>query len=112
MLHIHRAQRADGLVAGLAGVLSEPLADPLRAELVAVPTRGVERWVTQTLSARLGTSYGRTDGVCANVDFPFPSRLVGDVLARATGIDAERDPWRSERLVWTLLEVITDHLAE
>ena len=44
----------------------------MQAEVVAVPTRGVERWLTQRLSAVLGASPGRADGVCANVEFPFP----------------------------------------
>jgi hypothetical protein len=43
VLHIHRADRADHLAGALAGVLNEPLADPFAAEVVAVPTRGVER---------------------------------------------------------------------
>ena len=49
----------------------------MTSEVVSVPTRGVERWLAQQLSARLGLGPGRSDGVCANVDFPFPSRLVG-----------------------------------
>ncbi len=45
-------------------------ADPFAREVVAVPTRGMERWLTQRLSNALG--------ICANVDFPFPRRLTGD----------------------------------
>ena len=40
MLHVHRAERADGLVEALRGLLAEPPADPFAPELVAVPTRG------------------------------------------------------------------------
>src|SRR5207247_790573 len=47
VFHIHRAERADGLVASLGAVVSSPpLADPMAAEVIAVPTRGVERWLT------------------------------------------------------------------
>ena len=46
MLHIHRAERADALVAALGTVVVDPLDDALAAEVVAVTTRGVERWVT------------------------------------------------------------------
>lgn len=49
----------------------------MQAEVIAVPTRGVERGLTQRLSARVGTTPGREDGVCANVELPFPGRLVG-----------------------------------
>ena len=111
MLTIHRSERADRLVDALAAILLEPLDDPFTPEVVAVPTRGVERWITQRLSTMLGTSAGRHDGVCANVEFPFPGRLVGSALATATGVDPESDPWSPERAVWPLLTTVEDHLA-
>ncbi|MBI2703680.1 MAG: exodeoxyribonuclease V subunit gamma [Actinobacteria bacterium] len=106
MLDVHRAERADPLVDALAAVLADRLGDPFAAEVVAVPSRGVERWLSQQLSLVLGTSAERQDGVCANVEFPFPGRLIGDAVALATGADRERDPWRPERAVWTLLDVV------
>jgi exodeoxyribonuclease V gamma subunit len=112
MFHIHRAERADGLVASLGTVVSSPLEDPMQAEVIAVPTRGVERWLTQRLSTVLGTSPGRADGVCANVEFPFPGRLVTGAIATAAGIDRETDPWLPTRSVWPLLEVVESSIGE
>ena len=105
MLHVHRAERADRLVEALADVLADPPDDPFAPELVAVPTRGIERWLAQRLSHRLGVT-GGDDGVCANVVFPSPADVVGRVLAVP-----DEDPWRPERLVWPLLETI-DECAE
>jgi exodeoxyribonuclease V gamma subunit len=113
MLHVHRAERADRLADGLADVLLAPLEDPFQPDLVAVPTRGIERWLTQRLSTRLGTSDGeRRDGVCANVDFPFPGRLILAQLAAASGIEPDADPWLAERSVWPLLRVVDRSLAD
>ncbi|MEA2478562.1 MAG: exodeoxyribonuclease gamma subunit, partial [Thermoleophilaceae bacterium] len=112
MLHIHRAERADGLVDALRALLADPLPDPFAPELIAVPTRGMERWLTQRLSAGLGASAGRFDGICANVDFPSPRRLAGSAVAAATGIDPDEDPWLPERAVWPLLEVVDASLHE
>jgi exodeoxyribonuclease V gamma subunit len=112
LLHIHRAERADRLLDALAEVVAEPLDDPLQPETVAVPTRGIERWVTQGMSHVLGTTVGRADGVCANVSFPFPGRLVGGAVATATGIDRDTDPWRTERAVWPLLEEVDARLEQ
>jgi len=112
VLHLHRAERADGLVDALRALLVEPLPDPFAPEVVAVPTRGMERWLTQRMSSGLGASPGRSDGVCANVAFPTPRRLLGDAVAAASGIDPETDPWLPERSVWPLLEVVDACLAE
>ena len=113
MLHLHRAERADVLVDALGHVLRVPLADPLQPEVVSVPTRGVERWLTQRLAHRLGTSGdGVEDGVCANLEFPFPGRLVGDATGAACGVAREGDPWLPERAVWPLLDVLDAALGE
>ena len=112
MLHLHRAERADALVRALADLLAAPLADPIQAEIISVPTRGVERWLSQRLSARLGVTSGRGDGVCANVEFPFPGTVVGGAMATASGVERDADPWQPERAVWPLLEVVNECLAQ
>ena len=72
-----------------------------------VPAKGVERWVTQRLSHRLGTGSRGGDGVCAGVRFLQPTSLVSLLLGR------ERDDaWDPDRLVWPLLETIDASLGE
>ena len=68
-----------------------------------MPARGVERWLTQRLSHRLGVGDRGGDGVCAGVDFVTPHSLVSMLLDR----DAD-DPWSPDRLAWPLLAVIDD----
>ncbi|MCB9371511.1 MAG: exodeoxyribonuclease V subunit gamma [Microthrixaceae bacterium] len=111
-LVLHRAERADVLAEVLAAELAVPPADPFTREVVAVHSRGVERWLAHRLSAHLGTSPGRADGVCANLEFPFPGRLVQSALATVTGVDPDTDPWRPERLAWPLLDVVDACLDE
>jgi exodeoxyribonuclease V gamma subunit len=112
LLHVHRAERADALAGALAATLQSPLADPFAAEIVAVPTRGMERWLTQSMSTRLGATEGRRDGVCANIEFPFPGRLIGRALATASGVDPDTDPWAPDRLVWPLLQTVDECLPQ
>ncbi|MPV38156.1 exodeoxyribonuclease V subunit gamma [Georgenia subflava] len=111
MLHLHRSERADALVAPLAALLADPPEDPFTPDVVAVPTRGVERWLAQRLSHLLGAGPDGEPGVCANVTFGSPARLVADVLATVTGVPDD-DPWQTDRLTWPLLEVIDAHAAE
>src|SRR4051794_7710365 len=112
MLHIHRAERADALVGALGELLAAPLDDPFAPDVISVPTRGMERWLTQRLSSSLGASPGRGDGICANVEFPFPHRLAGNAVATASGVDPEADPWSPARAVWQLLDVVGECLDE
>src|SRR5690349_17087326 len=107
MLVVHRAERTDRLADALAGLLDDPLGDPFEAEIVGVPSKGVERWLAQRLSHRLGT--GRSaDGICANVLFPS----LSEVMERIGAPGLRDDPWRPDRLVWPLLDVIDQSLAE
>ena len=106
MLQLYRSERADRLVEALGDLLTSPLPDPMTAEVVAVPTRGVERWLTQRLSHRLGAPPEDKAGVCANISFPFPATLVGQAIAGACDTDPGDDPWQPERCVWTLIELM------
>jgi exodeoxyribonuclease V gamma subunit len=112
VLYVHRSERSDHLVAILADLLAQPSDDPMVPEVVAVPTRGIERWLSQRLAHRLGAAPGRMDGICANVAFPYPAALVGAAAAAACGCDPDDDPWVPARMVWPLLEVIDRHLDE
>ena len=106
-LRLHRAPRTDLLADELGDLLARPLADPFADEVVVVPAKGVERWLTQRLSHRLGTGSRGGDGVCAGVRFLNPRSLVSLLL------DRERDDvWDPDRMVWPLLEVIDAGLGE
>ncbi len=108
MLHLHRAPRTDLLADALGELLATPLEDPFATELVLVPARGVERWLSQRLSHRLGTSGdGTGDGVCAGVEFRFPRSLIAEL----TG-SRDDDPWAPDALAWPLLSVLDAAMDE
>ncbi|SKR98130.1 exodeoxyribonuclease V, gamma subunit [Mycobacteroides abscessus subsp. bolletii] len=87
------------LADGLARLLAEPAPDPFTEELVLVPAKGIERWLSQRLSDRLG--------VCAGVRFRSPRSLIAEITGTV-----EDDPWSPDALVWPLLSVIDEHLDE
>jgi exodeoxyribonuclease V gamma subunit len=103
-LQIHRSERADVLLGALGELLVTIPADPFTPEVVAVPSRGVERWISQALSASLGGS--ARDGICANIDFPSPAQVVAEALTAGTGVEPRDDPWAEHRLSWVLLDVV------
>jgi exodeoxyribonuclease V gamma subunit len=105
-LHLHRAERTDRLADGLGALLSDPLPDPFTEELVLVPARGVERWLSQRLSHILGRGAG-TDGVCAGIRFRSPHSLIAEITGTT-----HPDTWAPDATVWPLLEVIDESLDE
>jgi len=105
VLVVHRARSGAALADGLAALLREPLPDPFASEVVAVPAKGVERWLAQRLSHVLGAA--ADDGVCANVEFPWPSTLLDGAVQVASAAHAESIKlWAPARLVWPLLDVV------
>lgn len=111
-VHLHRSERTDALLRGLAHVLSQTPADPFASDLVAVPTPGIERFISQGLGLTLGATHGRSDGVCANVEFPSPGAVVNRVISQTSGIEPREDPWLPHRAVWPLLAVIDSSAQE
>ncbi|MET0996025.1 MAG: exodeoxyribonuclease V subunit gamma [Mycobacterium sp.] len=103
-LHLHRAERTDLLADRLGALLADPLPDPFAEELVLVPARGVERWLSQRLSHILGRGNG-ADGVCAGIAFRNPHSLIAEITGTA-----DEDPWSPDAMVWPLLEVIDESL--
>jgi exodeoxyribonuclease V gamma subunit len=105
VLIVHRAASGTALARSLAEVLRAPPADPFANEVVAVPAKGVERWLAQRLSHVLGAQ--ADDGVCANVIFPWPSTMLDDAVQSASNEHAEAvEQWAPQRSMWPLLEVI------
>lgn len=105
-LHVHRAERTDLLADGLGALLADPQSDPFAEELVVVPARGVERWLSQRLSHVLGGG-DAGGGVCAGVSFRSPASLIGEIVGTGGG-----DPWSADAMAWPLLEVIDANLDE
>src|SRR5581483_8225169 len=66
----------------------------------------------QSLSHRLGADLGGGDGVCANIDFPFPGTLVNEATAQACGFARDTDPWPPERSVWPLVAIVDECIDE
>ncbi|EUA52198.1 exodeoxyribonuclease V, gamma subunit [Mycobacterium xenopi 4042] len=71
-------------------MLSDPLADPFAEELVLVPARGVERWLSQRLSHVLAGAARRR--VCAGVAFRSPGSLIAEITGTV-----DDDPGRRRR---------------
>lgn len=108
-MRIVRATSVKVLADELARQLAEhPPADPMAPVQIAVPSRGMERWLSLRLSHHLGAT-GTEAGITANIRFAFPLSIIQQAIAAVLGHDPDAaDPWMPDRLVWPLL----DHLDE
>ena len=91
------AAHPDPLVSLLCDELATPLDGPFSPEVVAVPTRGIERWLTQRIASSL-PGLGAGDGICANVEFPSPRLLVRDVLLTVPALEESVAAWQDPEL--------------
>ena len=68
----------------------------------------MRRWLSLELARHLGASTpGAGDGIAANFVRAYPGDLRSAVLAVGRPED-RADPWRIERMVWPVLEAISD----
>lgn len=110
-IRIQVAPHPDALVALLCDQLATPPADPFAPELVAVPSRGIERWLTQQIASGLAER-GAGDGICANVDFPSPRNLVGRVMAAVPDLGRAAASWEGPALTAHLIQAIDDNVDQ
>ena len=95
-MHVYKSNRVEKLIGPLARELRKPSGDPFAPEVVVVHSKGMERWLAMQIGQQLG--------ICANVRFPFPGRIVQEAFAAALGDRARSlDAWRPESLLWTIL---------
>jgi exodeoxyribonuclease V gamma subunit len=102
-LFLHSSNRLEVLAGELAKVLHTPLSSPLAPEIIAVQSKGMERW----LSLQLAT----IDGIWANYRFPFPTALIRELLASLLGSVAESPLLVPENLAWRLMEILPAKLS-
>ncbi len=95
---VFSSNRLESLAQKLADILSQPLASPLHPETIVVQSRGMERWLSMELA--------KAHGVCANVDFPFPNRLVEDCFRALSLQPSEASPFEPRTLQWTLMKLL------
>ena len=76
-----------------------------------MPTKGVERWMTQRLSSTWAPHRTPRRGMRQR-RVPVPTPGHRGRAGRGVGIDPDEDPWFPSASVWPLLEVVDEYLDE
>ena len=108
-IEIKVATRLEPLLEALAQDLSSLRgADPLKQPVVVVGTRGMERWVLESIARRRGS--------VAHVEMVFPEKLMQMIALPKSGLDGSaggrRATWKRERLRWEVLQELRSPSAE
>ncbi len=110
-VQVHIASHPDSLVGRLCDELARPGGSLFDTELVAVPSRGIERWLTQRIASGMAER-GAGDGICAGVEFPSPRRLVHRVLGAVPDLAESALAWDGPALTAALIDTIDAHLDQ
>ena len=103
MLTIYRSNRAEFLAQLLAQQLLEQPPGPLETLEVLVNTWPTSRW--------LGEQLAQANGISSLIRFPFPGSRLRQLVRLVLELPAEQDdPWRANRLVWSVLEQLPNLL--
>ncbi len=94
MLQVYDSNQLEQLLAFLVAKLKQPLRDPLATEYIALPHRGLARWVTLQLAHELG--------VCAQIDFPSPAALIWQLFRYARPELTHESAFDRDPLAWRI----------
>lgn len=94
-MFIYRSNRTEELVRRLEEVVKRPTTFPFSPETIVVSSQGMERWLSQELSRRLG--------ILANARFPFPRAFIDELLSPLGDNDFSR-----ETLTWAIAALLPE----
>ena len=105
MLTLYRSNRAEFLAQLLAQQLLSQQPGPLETVEVLVNTWPTSRW--------LGEQLAQANGISSLVRFPFPGSRLRQLVRQLLDLPPQQeDPWRANRLVWSVLDrlpAVLDH---
>ncbi len=99
MLTIFRSNRAEWLAELLSEQLRLKPPAPLETVEVMVSTWPTSRWLSEKISS--------ANGICAKVNFPFPTTHLRKFVQLSLGLEVTPDDlWKKNRLRWIIIDLL------
>ncbi len=103
MLRVYHSNRLEDLAQALVAVMSSaPLSSALAKEVVVTQHQGMARW--------LALQIAQSQGVAANLDFPFPAAFIWQLYHKHLDEVPERSGYDREILTWRIMAALPAHL--
>ena len=103
-MHLYQSNRLENLFAALCGLLADPPADPLAAEIVVVQNPGMARWLSQHIALQTG--------IAANLAFPLPATFFWNIFEQTLGEMPDLSAFDRDVLLWRILAELDNLLAD
>ncbi len=103
MLTIYRSNRAEWLAKLLAEQLKLEPPSPFEEIDIVVNTWPTSRWLKEELAI--------VNKISALIRFPFPGSYLKQIVQNILDEKVESDPWDTDQLVWTLLDLLPEFLT-
>jgi len=104
MLKIYHSNRLEILFDSLTAVVDQPIPSLLTPETVIVQSQGMARWLSLELARR--------QGVCANLDCPFPAAFIWRLYRAMDDTLADTSSFEVGPLIWALVDRLPALLQE
>ena len=99
MLIVYRSNRAEWLAELLSEQLRLNPPAPFETVEVMVNTWPTSRWLAEQIAA--------VNGICAQIEFPFPTNHLRKFIQLSLGIEpTSDDPWKTNRLKWSIIDLL------
>ncbi|MDH5298805.1 MAG: exodeoxyribonuclease V subunit gamma, partial [Desulfobulbaceae bacterium] len=103
-LILHNGNRLELLADALASLTVVQPLPPFTPETVIVQSRGMARWLALELAQR--------QGVCANLECPFPATFVWRLFGALGRPVASSSPFEGDGLLWAIMERLPELIGE
>jgi exodeoxyribonuclease V gamma subunit len=98
-LYLRTGNRLETLLEELVAVVGKPLPSVLQPEIIVVQSLGMGRWLSLELA--------KQQGICANVQFPFPQRLLSDLFRVALPETPQSKDFDRPMMTWRLMNLLS-----
>ena len=104
MLKIYHSNRLEILFDSLGAVVDQPVPSLLTPEIIIVQSQGMARWLSLEMARR--------QGVCANLECPFPAAFIWRLYRAMDATLSDTSAYEVGPLVWALLDRLPALLQE
>ncbi|WP_027359542.1 exodeoxyribonuclease V subunit gamma [Desulforegula conservatrix] len=98
MIRLFLCNKAEVLGDMLASELTKPVSDAFTPEIIAIQARGMERWISMIIASKTG--------ICANIDFSFPKKIINQIIHAQKGLDYEKSPFKNDILKFVIFRLL------